>query len=106
MNPRTSGGLQLKPITQTPMIAARFMFVPIRWSWSTPDSKKTSLEVELPCFANMPAVAEQPPFATSGAKALKETKGFIAALKALRHPKSSFSANCKALSSTGLWRQG
>ncbi|MGB9234294.1 MAG: hypothetical protein WCC04_07755 [Terriglobales bacterium] len=30
---------------------------------------------------------------TSGAKALAEKKGFIAALKALRHPKSSFSAS-------------
>jgi hypothetical protein len=27
---------------------------------------------------------------TSGAKALTETKGFIAALKTLRHPKSEF----------------
>jgi hypothetical protein len=48
---------------------------------------------------------------TSGAESLAEKKGFIAALKALhpitpkavvmgtpalRHPKSSFSANCKA----------
>jgi hypothetical protein len=32
----------------------------------------------------------------SGAKALAENKGFTAALKALRHPESSFSANCKA----------
>jgi hypothetical protein len=31
---------------------------------------------------------------SSGAKALEEYRGFIAALKALRHPKSSFSANC------------
>jgi hypothetical protein len=34
---------------------------------------------------------------TSGAKALLEKKGLIAALKALRHPKASFSANCYAL---------
>jgi hypothetical protein len=33
---------------------------------------------------------------TSGAKALTQTKGFIAAFKTLRHPKSEFSANCKA----------
>jgi hypothetical protein len=33
---------------------------------------------------------------TSGAEALTEKKGLIAALKALRHPKPSFSANCKA----------
>jgi hypothetical protein len=32
----------------------------------------------------------------SGAKALADKKGFTAALKALRHPKSSFSANFKA----------
>ena len=32
--------------------------------------------------------------ATSGAEALTKMKGFIAALKALRHPKSSLSANC------------
>jgi|SRR5258708_1657304 len=32
----------------------------------------------------------------SEAKALTEKKSFIAALKALRHPKASFSANCKA----------
>jgi hypothetical protein len=31
--------------------------------------------------------------ATSGAKAHQKKRGFIAALKALRHPKSSFSAN-------------
>jgi hypothetical protein len=30
---------------------------------------------------------------TSGAKALTETKGFIAALKTLRHPKSEFFSN-------------
>ena len=34
---------------------------------------------------------------TSGAKALSEKKGLIAALKALRHPKESFSANCERL---------
>jgi hypothetical protein len=33
---------------------------------------------------------------TSGAKALAENAGFTAALKALRHPKSSSSANCEA----------
>jgi hypothetical protein len=33
--------------------------------------------------------------AASGAKAPGIKKGFIAALKALRHPKSSFSENCK-----------
>src|SRR5215471_9106419 len=49
---------------------------------------------------NLPSAAKQ--FAeiltmlTSGAEALVEQKGFIAALKALRHPKPSFSANCEA----------
>jgi hypothetical protein len=33
------------------------------------------------------------PLDASGAEALEQEKGFIAALKALRHPKSSFSAN-------------
>jgi len=33
---------------------------------------------------------------TSGAEALLEQEGFIAALKALRHPKPSFFANRKA----------
>ena len=33
----------------------------------------------------------------SGAEALEEEKGLIAALKALHHPKSSLSANCKAV---------
>jgi len=42
------------------------------------------------------AWAEQFAEANSGAKALAEKKGFIAALKALRHPKASFSANCQA----------
>jgi len=37
--------------------------------------------------------AEKLGSAASGAKALASKKGFIAALKALRHPKSSFSAN-------------
>jgi len=37
----------------------------------------------------------------SGAKALTEKEGFIAALEALRHPKSSFSANCEAASEGG-----
>jgi hypothetical protein len=32
----------------------------------------------------------------SGAKALVEKTTFITALKALRHPKSSFSASCEA----------
>jgi hypothetical protein len=41
-------------------------------------------------------IAEKLHPSTSGAKALTETKGFIAALKTLRHPKSSFSANCEA----------
>jgi len=40
--------------------------------------------------------AEKPTMLTSGAEALVEEEGFIAALKALRHPKPSFSANCKA----------
>jgi hypothetical protein len=35
----------------------------------------------------------QPP---RGLKALTENKDVIAALKELRHPKASFSANCKA----------
>jgi hypothetical protein len=35
----------------------------------------------------------------SGAKALEEEKGLIAALKALRHPKSSFSPNCSPVES-------
>jgi CBS domain containing-hemolysin-like protein len=30
-----------------------------------------------------------------GVEALREKKGFIAALKALRHPKSFFSASCE-----------
>ena len=53
-------------------------------------------------YGGLPSAAKQ--FAekldpsTSGAKALVESKGFIAALKALRHPKASFSANCKAAS--------
>jgi len=34
--------------------------------------------------------------AASGDKSLPEKKSFIAALKVLRHPKESFSANCKA----------
>jgi hypothetical protein len=34
--------------------------------------------------------AEKPGCVASGAKALSEKKGLIAALKALRHPKSSF----------------
>jgi hypothetical protein len=34
---------------------------------------------------------------TSGAKALTEKKRFIAALKAVRHPKSSFSATLLSL---------
>jgi hypothetical protein len=34
--------------------------------------------------------------ATTGAKALIESKSFIAALKALRHPKASSSANSEA----------
>jgi hypothetical protein len=33
----------------------------------------------------------------SGAEALAEKKSFIAALKALRHPKAGSSANCKAV---------
>jgi hypothetical protein len=40
--------------------------------------------------------AEKLSSGASGAKALAENKGLTAALKALRHPKSSFSANCKA----------
>ena len=40
--------------------------------------------------------AEKLTMLTSGAEALVEQKGFIAALKALRHPKPSFSANCEA----------
>jgi hypothetical protein len=40
------------------------------------------------------AVAEKLGSAASGAKALTEKNGFITALKALRHPKASFSANC------------
>jgi hypothetical protein len=53
-----------------------------------------------PSQAECPSAAKQ--FAeklhpsTSGAKALTETKSFIAALKTLRHPKSGFPANCKA----------
>jgi len=43
---------------------------------------------------------------TSGAEALTEKKGFVAALEALRHPKSSFSANCKAQSSKVIFRLG
>jgi hypothetical protein len=35
-------------------------------------------------------IAEKLHPGTSGAKALTETKGFIAALKTLRHPKSEF----------------
>jgi len=42
--------------------------------------------------------AEKLGSAASGAKALTEKKGFIAALKALRHPKASFSANCEGAS--------
>ena len=38
--------------------------------------------------------AEKPTMLTSGAEALVEEEGFIAALKALRHPKANFSANC------------
>ena len=38
---------------------------------------------------------------TSVAKAPVERKGFIAALEALRHPKSSFSTNCKAARRVG-----
>jgi hypothetical protein len=41
-------------------------------------------------------VGEKLGSAASGAKAPGSKKGFIAALKALRHPKSSFSANCIA----------
>jgi hypothetical protein len=44
----------------------------------------------------MAGVAEELGSSASGAKALAERKAFIAALEALRHPKSSFSANCKA----------
>jgi hypothetical protein len=40
--------------------------------------------------------AEKLGSSASGAKALGEREVFIAALEALRHPKSSFSANCKA----------
>ena len=40
--------------------------------------------------------AEKLGSSASGAKALAERKVFIAALEALRHPKSSFSADCKA----------
>ena len=40
--------------------------------------------------------AEKLASSTSGAEAPTEEKGFIAALEALRHPKASFSANCKA----------
>jgi len=35
----------------------------------------------------------------SGYKTLPEKEAYIAAFKALRHPKASFSANCKACSS-------
>jgi hypothetical protein len=38
----------------------------------------------------------------SGAKALGGKKGFIATLKALRHPKSSFSSNRKAVDLAAL----
>ncbi|SPF38319.1 hypothetical protein SBA1_20019 [Candidatus Sulfotelmatobacter kueseliae] len=50
--------------------------------------------------------AEKLALVTSGAKALTEKKGLIAALKALRHPKPSFSALCKAPTICGLGRQG
>jgi hypothetical protein len=46
----------------------------------------------------------------SGAKALAEKNVFIAALEALRHPKSSFSANCEAENSNNSlrhdWKSG
>jgi hypothetical protein len=42
------------------------------------------------------AFAEKPAFRDLGAKALADEKGFIAALKALRHPKSSLFANYRA----------
>ena len=46
--------------------------------------------------------AERPAQRTSGAKALTERKGFIAALKALRHPKPSFSADGLAAVGKGV----
>jgi len=40
--------------------------------------------------------AEKLGLATTGDKSIPEKKSFTAALKALRHPKASFSAYCKA----------
>jgi hypothetical protein len=49
-------------------------------------------------YQGMPSqFAEKLAFVTSGAEALTEKKGLIAALKALRHPKPSFSANCSGM---------
>jgi hypothetical protein len=42
------------------------------------------------------SLAEKLDSAASGAKAFTGKEDFIAALKALRHPKASFSANCEA----------
>jgi hypothetical protein len=43
-----------------------------------------------PTSSGTEQIAEKLHPGTSGAKALTETKGFIAALKTLRHPKSEF----------------
>ena len=50
------------------------------------------------CYRNdAKQFAEKLGSSPSGAKARDESKGFIAALKALRHPKASFSTNCKTI---------
>ena len=48
--------------------------------------------------------AEKLALGTSVAEALTEKEDLIAALKALRHPKPSFSALCKARIVSNAWR--
>jgi hypothetical protein len=47
-------------------------------------------------YSGRNAFAEKNRVSRPGAKALADEKGFIAALKALRHPKSSLFANYRA----------